>query len=467
MDERLQPVSNVVYSLTVAMLFIPVIVPAVGCFQLSVLVPAILTVFILAAPGGFSFKARYICILFMLFCISLQSMRVIESRMEIQIPADMKTVKYIEGTLAYDSSFSAKGSTLFTLRLSGIENSYGNRFSASGVVTVTGKDRSVMSAGTKIRFYGKFSGNLFYFSSLQVTERNVICRIREYIIKRIQERFDSNSESQMLSILLILGRADDRMPAINELAVNCGCIHVLALSGMHLNVITAMFGKIKKKKLRYFLSLAAVSVFCFAAGPRPSLVRAALMNILCFLPVEERLLVSFFIQMILFPHHMVNIGCIYAYVSVIALVMLSPYLSALFHSLIPAKPAAVIASSVSVLILNAPIQMILQNKWFPSAIIAGPVAGLFAALSMISGFILLFAGQIGFVIKANDAVYMAMYTLFERCSLIPAAGITGFAVMLCSALSLCALSLAKKKHTRRSISEKRENLKNKASVTVL
>ena len=355
-------------------------------------------------------------------------------------------VSQIQGRVIYDSSITSNGNHLMKIMLCGCSTLAGDSCGASGIVTVVGNRREIISFGTVVHLEGRFSDGLFIYDKINVLGRGWINEIREYLISRLQYRlsFDSDDAS-VLSTMLLFGRSDYAQSSIREMAQGCGCSHILALSGMHLGIIatlcTRVFGK---KALGKAVSFLLVFLFVFIAGPRPSLLRAALAFYLSSFQMEGRIFAVFLLQMILFPFSMVELGCCYGYVAVFAIVCISPYIRATLFQF-SGKLSGLFSASVSVLVLSAPIQMFLTGKWYPAAIIASPIAGFLAACSMVLGMLLLAFGRIGILVWLNANVYSALEKVFTFFGSLPSSGWWGYLVLLSLvALPFVALGIVRR-----------------------
>jgi len=337
----------------------------------------------------------------------------------------------IRGRVIYDSSITSNGNHLMKIMLSGCSTLSGDSCGASGIVTVVGDRREIISFGTLVHFRGRFSDGLFIYDDINVLGRGWINDIREYLITRLQYRLSFGSDdASVLSTMLLFGRSDYAQSSIRELAQGCGCSHILALSGMHLGIIatlcTRVFGK---KSLGKAVSFLLVFLFMFIAGPRPSLLRAALGFYLASFQMDGRIFAVFLLQMILFPFSMVELGCCYGYVAVFAIVCISPYIKASLFQF-TGKLSGLFSASVSVLVLSAPIQMFLTGQWYPAAIIASPIAGFLAASSMVLGMLLLAFGRVDFLVWLNAHVYSALETIFTFFGSLPSSGWWGYLTLL-------------------------------------
>ena len=399
--------------------------------------------------GGEESNRKRIYILSMLRCIVFVSaaafmVSLIAREAKLRTALPKEHICILEGTLIQDSSFSSVGNYVVKLKASACSSIHGYKATAGGLVAAVGKppnENPIVSYGVKVRLTGHFSENLFIFEKLQVLRRSGINDMRESLIETMERRLfgsrailDKETEpldSDLLSAMLLLGRSEDYDFPLKDLAQKCGCSHVLALSGMHLGILAGMcrllerFGRGRIKLAARFMSLLFVGAFVFAAGPRPSLIRAALAFLLGMsdaMSAKRRLCAAFFFQALLFPFSLVDLGCCYGYVAVAAIV----FLQNLTYS-----PMAVFAGrrtfspfwlSIVVLLFCAPIQIATTGSWNPIAILISPFAGLLAAASMTTGLVILAFGRLPALLWMSNATYTLFKALFTTFEDLPQAG---------------------------------------------
>lgn len=389
------------------------------------------TLFI-SSGGVFSSPSKRILTLRLLFLVSVFFVALRVRNMTTMnlgfLPAQ---VVQIQGRVIYDSSITTKGNHLMKIMLSGCTTSAGDCSGASGIATVVGSQKQIISFASVVNIEGRFSDGLFIYDNINVVGRGWINKIREYLITRLQYRLSFGSDdASVLSTLLLFGRSDYAQSGIRNLAQGCGCSHILALSGMHLGIMASLSTRVfGKKVLGKALSFLLVFLFVFIAGPRPSLLRAALAFYLSPVQMDDRIFAVFLLQMVLFPFSMVEVGCCYGYVAVFAIVCLSPCIKAVLFQF-AGRLSGLFSASVSVLVLSAPIQMFLTGKWYPAAIIASPVAGFLAACSMVMGLLLLAFGRIGILVWLNGHVYSALESVFSFFGTLPSSGWFGYLILL-------------------------------------
>ncbi|MDL2228748.1 ComEC/Rec2 family competence protein [Treponema sp. OttesenSCG-928-L16] len=87
-----------------------------------------------------------------------------------------------------------------------------------------------------------------------------------------------------LAAALLLGVRDKLSDSLSDDFRDAGCSHILALSGMHLAVISGLIALVLKKPLGIRVAAAAggllISAYVYLVGALPSLIRAALMYIM-------------------------------------------------------------------------------------------------------------------------------------------------------------------------------------------
>lgn len=418
------------------------------------MIAVILALFVsalLVAGGAFTFPSKgFISVMLISSSLALFIAVRILAITKVNLCYASDQIVLIEGRTVYDSSLTTNGNHMMKIMLTGCKTLRGDFGSASGLVTVFGNRKEIISFGTVVRFQGHFSDSVFVYDQIQVMGRSRINAIREYLISRLEYRMAfSESDSSTLSTLLLFGRSDYAPNPIRELAQNCGCSHVLALSGMHLGILASISKRLFGNRwLGKTASAITVALFVFLAGPRPSLVRAALSFALGFLDIRFRLFAVFLIQMILFPASMTELGCCYGYAAVFAIVFLSPIVKAVLFQLF-GKASELFSATISVMVFSAPIQMVFTGKWHMSAIIASPIAAFLAACSMVLGLLILSFGQIHCLVWLNDKVYAALKKLFEYFGSWQASGWVRYVVFLSVVILLALLTVIVQSVARR------------------
>ena len=352
----------------------------------TALLPCSVLLFLAALSGGILFKRQaYLCTALAGLCLLFCTVSYARAFIRFDPPFEKRYITSVTGRLWLDSSYSRNGNTVLHLALTEVGNSFGNTASCRGSVTAVSKEDAVFCTGSTLRLTGKFSEDLFLCDSLEVTEKGPLEYIRSHLILLVTKRLSGFRLGQTL----ILGRMENDSPdrELLDLALGCGCMHVLALSGMHLSIIgnsvyTLINKLTRRRKAARLLSVVAATAFVFVAGPRPSLLRAWLYYVLFFIDYRERNALAFFIHLSLVPYSIFTQGAAYGYVSIAAITSLAPLVTARLKNYLPSSAASALGTSVSVVVYNAPLQMIINGRWYPCAIIAGPPASVLVGLQM-------------------------------------------------------------------------------------
>jgi competence protein ComEC len=172
-----------------------------------------------------------------------------------------------------------------------------------------------------------------------------------------------------LAAALILGSREDQDPALAEAFKAAGCSHVLALSGMHLAIVSALIAFLLKRPLG-LKAAALAGAFCivlyvYLVGPQPSLVRAAIMYLLGTLAVLGAfprqplplLALAFLIQIALDPLSGDTLSFILSYLALGGILIAGEALAGLFRGLIPQAIGQPLSASLGAFIATAGISV--------------------------------------------------------------------------------------------------------------
>ena len=187
-----------------------------------------------------------------------------------------------------------------------------------------------------------------------------------------------SSENAKIADALILGNQVQVPRDIVESFKKSGIYHLLAISGLHISIITAFVFQILKKicfsprskKILISCFMVLFLVFYnFIVGEKASMLRASIMFILVFFSRElfkdysqsNILLISYTFLLIASPDFLANIGFILSFASVAALIYIAPILKRLLDYLLKSKNGAnnyfikSMAAAFSINILILPI----------------------------------------------------------------------------------------------------------------
>ncbi|UZD24628.1 ComEC/Rec2 family competence protein [Algoriphagus halophytocola] len=149
-----------------------------------------------------------------------------------------------------------------------------------------------------------------------------------------------NERSAQIALALLLGQKNELDPRIREAYTQAGVMHILAVSGLHVGIIYALFLlilkplKLKKAQSRLFLFgvICLIWGYAFLTGLSPSVVRASTMFTLLTLgQMRERkpsiyniLAFSAMLMIVSNPDVIYEVGFQLSYLAVLGIVMLYP-----------------------------------------------------------------------------------------------------------------------------------------------
>lgn len=243
----------------------------------------------------------------------------------------------VYGTVVDDSRPNERGGSKITISLTRGEDIFGTVVKSKGQLTVFSSDSVKFYQGQKLSlpvqlmqcsstcgdtkkptdYYGKVYGppELMDFSSF-------LFQVRAEILSTMKAKLTSiGCKSPPLLEALLLGYKNENSHRLCGSFRRAGCAHLLALSGMHLGVLSLgvlvctmpLFGRRKA----VVISLTTLVFYLFLVGVRPSMLRAVLMytvGSIGFLLIGAKpdpfhlLCVTFVIQSLLSPQDAYSLG---------------------------------------------------------------------------------------------------------------------------------------------------------------
>ena len=163
-------------------------------------------------------------------------------------------------------------------------------------------------------------------------------KMRSHLTAVINQNF--NRESAALLNTLLLGKRSDLDENIYQQYVDAGAVHILAISGLHVGIITAILLLLLQKMpnlgfyrpLRYFILLAGLWTFALMAGASPSVLRATIMFSFVGLGTLIRrkqgrfdaLMLSMLFLLLINPYYLYDVGFQLSYAAVFSIMKFYP-----------------------------------------------------------------------------------------------------------------------------------------------
>lgn len=255
-------------------------------------------------------------------------------------------------------------------------------------------------------FSGKFSGDIFYVEKLISSYWNESFLGKIYFLRAkgrvyFKRLMYSWKNAGGLFLALLSGSREYTENGIAESFRLAGLSHILALSGMHLSLLSgiAVFigNKTKRIRVAYLIRLTALILFVWFAGFSPSLTRAficCLILILSSLVNIEKpdmlfvLCISFIIQTNLTPDEVSNAGFLLSYGALFGILILKNLVSKIYYPFLPLKTADSLTASTSAQIFTAPVSLYLFKAFYPVGIISSVIVSPLITFFIYAGLIL-------------------------------------------------------------------------------
>jgi competence protein ComEC len=374
-----------------------------------------------------------------------------------------EAVAGLSGVLLDDPRAVAGGRGLASLSLREVAGRGGTRSSARGRVMVFFPDEAMprlreFGRGSAIYVEGNFAaGNsggaenpgespLFRASAVYVvTPAPALEQFRTGLRLEMIRLFTRGSLPGAggwggLALALLLGIRDNLDTDLAGLYRKAGSSHILALSGMHLAIISALIAFCLKRPLGLKAAAVCGAVFIilyvFLVGVQPSLNRAALMYILGTLAVLGALPkrpgillgLAFLIQLALWPESGLSVSFILSYLALAGILSVGESLREIFRGKIPEFVLQPLAASLGAFFVTAGVTAFFFGALYPIGIIAGlfivPLTTVFMVGSM--GWLLLCLAAPPLAVLPGQGLAL-LYGLMDRLVTL-AAGVPGITV---------------------------------------
>ncbi|EMB35925.1 ComEC/Rec2 family competence protein [Treponema denticola] len=433
----------------------------------------IISIFILSFIIGFIFRKKKFFFLFAGFFIgSLAVLRLFFIYAEPFSLAELNKVKSIQAELtgeAYPAGdkyyaanaklisfsynngakFSAKGNIkiFFPSELVLQNNAYG--ISAYKTAYKTGSRKEALanfSKGVIFEASGRFGAKknamspLAFFGDKSVPEflgwRSAVLRFRAFLRFYLMRLLAGWGSAGALLLALLSANRDFLILPVSEAFRNAGLAHVLALSGMHVSLVSltalqmgSIFGK---KSLAIKFSLVSIIFFVWFAGAAPSLNRALGMMILIIIGKSLGLqppMISVLCTMLIFhiavkPDDALSLGFMLSYGALAGILIFGSAVHDILNGKIPPKILGSFSASIGAQTFTAPIVISKIGALAPIGIIASvivsPLISAFLILGLAAIFISLLFPFTGFIFSYFlNAFYDLIFFIIRTFALFP------------------------------------------------
>ena len=383
------------------------------------------------------------------FSLGIAARRTVIGQAELGFRAE--EISAVSGTLHQDPRSLQSGSGLGLLELRETVTPGGLRSSARGQITVFFPGESIESLkefgrGCEIYMDGSFYSSSqpganrlssFRASSVHIVKpAPALEAFRTFLRQTLLEKFQNLKSANLptwgsLASALLLGVRDDLDMDLSESFRKAGCTHILALSGMHLAIISGVLAFFLRRPfgIRWASLIGAVFIifYIFVAGSQPSLVRAGIMYLIGAIAVWgllkpqplSLLCMAFIIQIVFMSASGITLSFTLSYLALLGILTLGESIRALFKGRLPSffgkdVVAAGLSASLGAFVFTSPVLALYFDSLRPIGILAGLVIAPFISLFMVLSLAALAAGFLPLPVwKLFDFILSWFYRFLE------------------------------------------------------
>ena len=429
----------------------------------------IISIFILSFIIGFIFrKKKYSFIFAGLFIGSLAVLRLFFIYAEPFSLAELNKVKSIQAELTGEAYPAGEKYYAANAKLISFSYNNGAKFSAKGNIKIFFPSEMVLqnnaygissckassrkealtnfSKGVIFEASGRFGSKknaispLAFFGDKSVPEflgwRFAVLRFRAFLRFYLMRLLSGWGSAGALLLALLSANRDFLILPVSEAFRNAGLAHVLALSGMHVSLVSlaalqmgSVFGK---KSLAIKFSLVSIIFFVWFAGAAPSLNRALGMMILIIIGKSLGLqppMISVLCTMLIFhiavkPDDALSLGFMLSYGALAGILIFGSAVFDILNGKIPPKILGSFSASIGAQTFTAPIVIskigVLAPIGIIASIIVSPLISAFLILGLGAIFISLLFPFTGFIFSYFlNAFYDLIFFIIRIFALFP------------------------------------------------
>ena len=427
------------------------------------------SIFILSFIIGFIFRKKKFFFIFAgLFIGSLAVLRLFFIYAEPFSLAELNKVKSIQAELTGEAYPAGEKYYAANAKLISFSYNNGAKFSAKGNIKIffpsdmvlqnnaygisvykTGSRKEALanfSKGVIFEASGRFGTKknsvspLVFFGDKSVPEflgwRSAVLRLRAFLRFYLMRLLSGWGSAGALLLALLSANRDFLILPVSEAFRNAGLAHVLALSGMHVSLVSlaalqmgSIFGK---KSLAIKFSLVSIIFFVWFAGAAPSLNRALGMMILIIIGKSLGLqppMISVLCTMLIFhiavkPDDALSLGFMLSYGALAGILIFGSAVFDILNGKIPPKILGSFSASIGAQTFTAPIVIskigVLAPVGIIASIIVSPLISAFLILGLGAIFISLLFPFTGFIFSYFlNAFYDLIFFIIRIFALFP------------------------------------------------
>lgn len=373
------------------------------------------------------------------------------SEKEVHTVLNQKKITAIEGKIKSSPSKNSAGTYTADFELFYVQDENSATTEAEGVVKIyiptamaesyfpgklysasKSKKKFFFEKGEICIFEGVLKSGKFYVKNcrkcfFEETLFGKINRIRSLCRLQFMRIMYSWNDGGGLLLSLLCGVREYTKESTGNAFKRAGLSHILALSGMHLSMFSAIAlfigDRIKRKRVSTIIRISAVFVFVWFAGFSPSLERAFICSMTLIISEiagcrkPDMLLVlsfSFLVQSIISPSHIQNAGFILSYAALAGILLTQKFFMIITSRFLPKIISSSLSSSLGAQTTTAPISLKMFGTFSPFGTIATIVVSPLVTVFIYSGLVLIILSMIfPFMQKPGGFFINFLYNIIE------------------------------------------------------
>lgn len=384
--------------------------------------------------------------LILISILSFVSLSDATDKTALSIAIEDESIKSLYGIAVSEPASRGNRNVGYRMKLYAAGDDNQSVFSAKGVLYVI-SEQSDIHIGDYVAISGNMKDKYFKAESTELIRKNSTGRLRIKLISLIDGRL--KGEGRSLSSMLLLGSDLDGANVLSDKARSAGLSHVIALSGMHLSILSLIAMKplerIFGKRIGRAAGLLMLLVFVYLSGWKPSLLRSFIFLVLLgHFPIDISFSLSFIVLLAISPTSISDLGTIFSFVSLSGILLFSKRIDRVLFSLyLPKILSSGMAASISALMLSTPIAYIYFESYQLLSIVSSIPAGFLIALYM---YLTLAAVMMPCLESIKEWVYALIVRFFDYFSSFPMLEtLKGYWIMLALALIILAIDILKRR----------------------
>ncbi len=327
-----------------------------------------------------------------------------------ELPFRIDDVSCLEGDLAGDAKPLRGGRFLYPLRISSVTSETGISASARGLIKIISKGDFIYRGSFVKTENPKFlrydtSKSIYFHSPPVIYAGNTVATgepesvvFRKKVLEQVNLAISSFDTGDGLAAALLTGNRNNLDPLLAENIKKSGCAHILALSGMHLGILTLFIYFVFRKSAGIRFSIVAALIFsflfAFMAGMSASLLRAFVFFAVSSLAklagrsgsMGRMLVLCFVITILVSPDEAGELSFQYSFMAVAGIIFFTDHIYRTILPFVPPSLSAPFACTIAAQLPSWVLSAAVFNEIYFSGIAASLVLTPLVTIYMLVAF---------------------------------------------------------------------------------